>query len=104
MLVQRKKNKKKGDLFEKLKSKAIEAKETGSAFGKTAMGKGEIVSKQLVDKGKQGFDKGKELAQNATTSSQDVIDLIEKLGKLKKSGLLTDKEFQEKKTELLAKL
>jgi len=104
MLVQRKKSKKKGDFFEKLKTKAIEAKESGSALGKTAMEKGEIVGKQLAEKSKEGLDKGKEIAQTATTSSQDVIDLIEKLGALKKSGLLTDKEFQEKKTELLAKL
>ncbi|MDH3793772.1 MAG: SHOCT domain-containing protein [Nitrosopumilus sp.] len=103
-MVQRKKSKKKGDFFEKLKSKATEAKETGSAFGKTAMEKGEVVGRQLADKGKEGLDKGKEFAQTATTSNQDVIDLIEKLGALKKSGLLTDKEFQEKKTELLAKI
>ena len=104
ILVQRRKSKKKDDFFEKFKSKAMEAKEAGSALGKTAMEKGEIISKQLADKSKQGLDKGKELAQNATTSDQDIIDLIEKLGALKKSGLLTDKEFQAKKTELLAKL
>lgn len=103
-MVQRRKSKKKGNFLEKFKSKATEVKKTGTGLGKTALEKGEVVGKQLADKGKEGLDKGKEFAQTATTSNQDIIDLIEKLGALKKSGLLTDKEFQEKKTELLAKL
>ena len=100
-MVQRKK---KGDFFETIKNKAKEARDTSSEYGLAAWKKSGEVSKQLADKGKEGLDKGKEFAQTATTSNQDVIDLIEKLGALKKSGLLTDEEFQTKKTELLAKI
>jgi hypothetical protein len=35
---------------------------------------------------------------------EDVIASIERLGKLKESGVLTEQEFQEKKAELLARL
>lgn len=34
----------------------------------------------------------------------DVIDLIKKLSELKESGILTDKEFNDKKSELLSKI
>jgi len=37
-------------------------------------------------------------------SKEDVLQLLEKLGELKKSGILTEKEFTEKKKELLSKI
>ena len=37
-------------------------------------------------------------------SSDEVIDLIKKLGELHSAGILTDEEFSEKKTELLSKI
>lgn len=40
----------------------------------------------------------------ATSGSNDVLGQIEKLSKLKESGILSEEEFNAKKTELLAKL
>jgi hypothetical protein len=41
---------------------------------------------------------------DTTTSSNDIIQQIEKLSKLKDSGILTQEEFDEQKTKLLSKL
>jgi len=42
--------------------------------------------------------------QSQLLSSDEVIDLIKKLGELHSAGILTDEEFSEKKTELLSKI
>ena len=47
--------------------------------------------------------KGEE-TQGGTSQGDDVLSQIEKLSKLKESGILTEEEFEKKKTELLAKL
>jgi hypothetical protein len=42
--------------------------------------------------------------QSQLLSSDEVIELIKKLGELHSSGILTDEEFSEKKAELLSKI
>jgi hypothetical protein len=42
--------------------------------------------------------------QSQLLSSDEVIELIKKLGELHSAGILTDEEFSEKKTELLSKI
>lgn len=37
-------------------------------------------------------------------ASTDYIDILEKLGKLREQGILTEEEFQQKKSEILAKM
>ena len=41
---------------------------------------------------------------SSAQSSDDIMALLEKLGKLKESGILTDEEFNAKKKELLDRL
>jgi membrane protease subunit (stomatin/prohibitin family) len=41
---------------------------------------------------------------NSQVSNDDIIKLLEQLGKLKASGILTEEEFNDKKKELLAKI
>lgn len=48
--------------------------------------------------------KGKSDSHVASTGTDDIISQIEKLAKLKEQGILTEEEFSEKKTVLLAKL
>lgn len=48
-----------------------------------------------------GFENGK--AEN-TAQSADIPEQIEKLAKLKENGILSEEEFQAKKSELLARL
>lgn len=43
-------------------------------------------------------------AKTAETEEDDIFNKIEKLAKLKEKGILTDEEFSNKKTELLARL
>ena len=46
----------------------------------------------------------KDLKQNVNKDSSNIIDLISKLAHLHKNGILTDDEFNNKKTELLSKI
>jgi uncharacterized protein (DUF697 family) len=53
------------------------------------------------------FEKGKEyvstLEKNKETTA-DILQTLEKMGQLREQGILTDKEFEAKKKELLARL
>jgi membrane protease subunit (stomatin/prohibitin family) len=53
---------------------------------------------------KQGEEKQEETKAEEKKSSEDIMSTIEKLGKMKTDGLITQEEFDEKKKELLAKL
>lgn len=46
----------------------------------------------------------KDLKRKKSKSKGDIIDLIKKLSELNESGILTDKEFNDKKSELLSKI
>jgi len=103
--------KKQGKFFDKLKDTVSEAKATGEILSKVALEKGREglatgteLSKKVSKKGAESFEKGLASAKKATSSSDHMISLIEKLGKLKESGLITEKEFQTKKKELLDKI
>ncbi|MFC4892918.1 SHOCT domain-containing protein [Pseudofrancisella aestuarii] len=43
-------------------------------------------------------------SQNSLLTSNEIISLIEQLGKLKDAGILTEEEFNNKKTELLSRI
>lgn len=52
------------------------------------------------------YERGKEVAKDASENqgAKDVFEKLEKLGELKKKGVITDAEFEAKKAELLSKL
>jgi len=50
------------------------------------------------------FNKFMKTAPSAMSNGDDILQQIEKLGELYKTGVLTDEEFQSKKTELLKRL
>jgi len=104
MCLARKPRKKDGDFFDKLREKTKEIKEVGTAIGKTTIEKGEEVGKQISTKGKEGIDKGISAAKKGSSSDKEVIELIEKLAKLKEDGYLTEEEFKQEKKKLLARL
>jgi len=66
--------------------------------------KAEKESESLKKKGAAKLNEGILAAKNATSNVEDDLKTREKLGKLKKSGVLTEKEFQEKKKKILAKI
>ena len=68
---------------------------------KQAKKKGYEISESILQK--SGMLKSK--LKRSTQSKQKNLDLLEKLGALKKAGIITiSKEFQEKKKKILSKI
>lgn len=89
------------DFLDKIKGRIGEAKEVGSTFTEIAKKRAPEITKLVAEKGRESLDKGVATAKKAITSKKETLELIEKLGSMKSAGLLTEKEFQEKKKELL---
>jgi polyhydroxyalkanoate synthesis regulator phasin len=79
---------------------ATQAKKTSKELRKKAEKEGEILKK----KGKDKINESIIAAKAAATSAEDDLKTLERLGKLKKSGMITEKEFQEKKKKILARI
>lgn len=79
---------------------------------KHAKKKGYEISQKIVNKStrlKSKIKNQKQSLKNTTTSKflttkSEQLDLLEKLGNLKKSGIITASEFQEKKKKILSKI
>ena len=57
----------------------------------------------LQEKGIKKINEGISSARKAA-GGRDDLEILERLGKLRKSGILTDKEFQAKKKEILDRI
>ena len=77
-----------------------QAKKTSQQLRRRAKKEGEILKK----KGAEKINEGIVAAKNAAASAEEDLKTLEKLGKLKKSGIITEKEFQEKKKKILARI
>ncbi|NQZ24463.1 MAG: PH domain-containing protein [Colwellia sp.] len=73
----------------------------------------DLTFKTLVDKDKEqalidAIEAGREttnpIAPTASAVNDDPLEILKKLGELKVAGVLTEDEFQSKKSELLAKI
>ena len=60
--------------------------------------------KALEKRGKDKISEGIIIAKNATTNTQDDLEILKKLGKLRKADILTEKEFQAKKKKILDRI
>jgi hypothetical protein len=60
--------------------------------------------KEVMASIQEKFYSVKNSPRNQVTNSPDIIDQIQKLSDLKDKGVLTEEEFNQKKTELLSKL
>ena len=107
--------KKDDDIIKQLFKKADEAKKTGIALSKIAAkeaqlrGKelskeAQIRGKELSKEGKKRLDECVAAAKQKMSSSDEHLKTLEKLGKLKKAGIISDKEFQAKKKEILKRI
>jgi uncharacterized protein (DUF697 family) len=90
------------------------------ASGASTYGVGKVINRHLENGGTMGnldvedakkryagaYEEGKEVAQKASENkgAKDVFEKLEKLGELKKKGVVTDAEFEKKKADLLAQL
>jgi len=116
------KQKSKNELVKDLKTHATLAKKKTNELGKMAK-KHKLVDDVTREKSeeiirhakKKGFEISQRIAKKSTRlksklnkKSSDKIaknlELLEKLGQLKKAGILTSQEFQEKKKKILSKI
>ena len=79
---------------------ADQAKKTSTELRKRAKKEGEMLKK----KGSEKINEGIIAAKSATINAEDDLKTLEKLGKLKESGIITEKEFQEKKKKILSRI
>lgn len=100
----RKKTAKTPDFIEKLFQRAEEARQAGLELSKIAAEQAQIHGKRLSKEGKKRLDESIAAAKKMSSSREENLKLLESLGKLKKAGLVSDSEFQQKKKELLARI
>ena len=92
------------EFLEKLLESVDEAKRKGQKIGRLAKIRGLKLSKQVRARAKKTVSKKITKAKRMIRSSEDNVELIRKLGELKKAGIISNKEFQAKKKQLLNKI
>ena len=92
------------EFLEKLLESVDEAKRKGQKIGKLAKIRGLNLSKQVRARAKKTVSKKITKAKRMIRSSEENVELIKKLGELKKAGIISNKEFQAKKKQLLDKI
>lgn len=96
----RKKTQELGRMAKKHKLVDDVVKEKSEEIIKQAKKKGYEISEKIVKKSKILRSRLKKLK----TPTQKHLELLENLGELKKAGIITNKEFQEKKKKILSKI
>lgn len=81
----------------------ITAKEASKA-SREITNKAKKESESLQKKGLAKINEGLSSAKKMTANSEEDLKMLEKLGKLRKSGVITQKEFQEKKKKILSRI
>ena len=92
------------EFLDKLVESVDEAKKKGQKIGKLAKIRGIKLSQRVKLRAKKTVSKKITKAKRMIRSSNDNVELIKKLGELKKAGIITNKEFQAKKKQLLDKI
>ena len=92
------------EFVEKLLESVDEAKKKGQKIGRLAKIRGLKLSKRVSAQAKKTVSKKIIKAKRMIRSSEDNMELIRKLGELKKAGIISNKEFQTKKKQLLDKI
>lgn len=95
--------------------KADEVLEDAVEFGVMTAKQASAISKDLKTQAKKERDslqrkgvekitEGLTAAKNIASSAEDDLALLEKLGQLRKAGIITEKEFQAKKKKILGRI
>ena len=92
------------EFLDKLVESVDDAKKKGQKIGKLAKIRGVKLSQRVKSRAKKTVSKKIAKAKQLVRSSDDNVGLIKKHGELKKSGIITNKEFQSKKKQLLDKI
>lgn len=88
------------DAVEFGKITASEAKKKSDELRKQAL----IESEKLKTQGEKKITKGLESAKRMTAASSKDLETLAKLGELRKAGIITEKEFQSKKKQILNRI
>ncbi len=91
----------KKEVVQKLKTQAGLAKGRAKELQSLAKSRGSKISKNLKIKGKK-FTKS--IGNTKFNTTEKNLTILEKLGELNKKGIITKKEFQEKKKKLLKRI
>ena len=92
------------EFLDKLLESVDDAKRKGQKIGKMAKIRGIKLSQRVKSRAKKTVSKKITKAKRMIRSSDGNVELIKKLGELKKAGIITNKEFQAKKKQLLDKI
>ena len=92
------------EFLDKLLESVGDAKKKGQKIGRLAKIRGVKLSQRVKLRAKKTVSKKITKAKRMIRSSNDNVELIKKLGELKKVGIITNKEFQAKKKQLLDKI
>jgi polyhydroxyalkanoate synthesis regulator phasin len=79
---------------------AKQASKTSKDIRKQAKKEREDLQKRGIEK----ITKGLSAANNITSNTHDDLEILKKLGKLRKSEVITEKEFQAKKKKILDRI
>lgn len=80
------------------------AKKKGYKISEQIITKGSILGSRLKKKTKSTIKSRFDSRNKRKTSVHKDLDLLKKLGDLQKAGIITNKEFQEKKKKILSKI
>ena len=101
----KKKTKELGSMAKKQKLVDDVTRQKSEEIIKHAKKKGYKISEQIASKGKTlGSELKKRTKSKLQSSSSKDLDLLKKLGDLQKAGIITKKEFEEKKKKILSKI
>jgi len=81
-----------------------QASKKGYQISEQVVKKSGILGSKLRKSTKSSIERGIKAGKKLKTSTHKHLDLLENLGKLKKAGIITNKEFQEKKKKILSKI
>ena len=100
---------KKNKLVHELTSEKTEeiikqAKKKGYEISETILQKSGVLGSKLKKTTKSSVQKGIAASKNLKTPTKKNLELLENLAKLNKAGIITNKEFQEKKKKILSKI
>lgn len=91
-------------VIDKLRAQTEVAKKQSDVLRKIAASKGGELSSKLISQASDTVSRGVVSAKKMAHSPEKNLELLEKLAALHKKGIITNKEFQEKKRELLRKI
>lgn len=91
-------------VIDRLKAQTEVAKQQSDVLRKIAASKGSKISSRLIRQASDTVSQGVSSAKKMTYSPEKSLALLEKLAALNKKGVISNKEFQDKKKEILGKI